>query len=139
MDGDVALVSICGNNERVITRRTKMAQDRWPHKTTSVSGISAEIWDIFKITATRKGLNYREAMERAIAELKADIRSGKQIAWEPSRSAPSRPIKIHEATQREVRELSNQIGYRQNVVFITAMLRWVRNQKPLGRTDVGKS
>ena len=90
MEGVVALTVICGNNERVKTHGTAMPQDRWPIITTSVSGISAEDWTLFKKTAKLRNFKYQQAMERALAELIADIRSKRDITWEPSRPAKSR-------------------------------------------------
>ena len=125
MDGTVALTDISGNNEELITLRIPMPQKRWPHITTSVSGISPEDWEMFKDAAIDRNMSYREAMEHAIADLIADIRSGKEIDWQPSRSAPSKPIKIHAETVDQVRDLCDRIGYRQNVIFGTAMMRWI--------------
>lgn len=125
MDGSVVLSDISGNNEELITVGIPMPQKRWPHITTSVSGISPDDWKLFKDTARRHGMPYREAMEHAIADLIADIRSGKEIDWQPSRSAPSKPIKIHAETVDQVRDLVEKIGYRQNVIFGTAMMRWI--------------
>jgi hypothetical protein len=127
MDATVAPSRDNSNNERVITRRAGMAQDRWPHITTSVSGISAKDWELFKRTANRRGLTYQRAMERAVAQLIADLRNKQEIVWEPSRPAKSRPIKLHHITRDQVRELAEQINYRQNVIFLTAMMRWCEN------------
>lgn len=117
-----------------------MSQDRWPHITTSVSGISAEDWDLFKKTARKRGLSYREAMERAVAELIADIRSGREIYWYPCRKAASRPIKIHNDTLEDIRSLveNDKIGYRQNVIFLTAMIRWAENPKVSSKPGASK-
>src|SRR5688500_17408575 len=129
MEGVVAPTVICGNNERVKTYGAAMPQDRWPIITTSVSGISADDWSLFKRTAKQRNFKYQQAMERALAELIADIRSNREITWEPSRPARSRPIKIHADTIEEVRKLVNdpKVGYRQNVIILTAMLRWINN------------
>lgn len=127
MDGVVAPTVVCGNNDGGKTYGTAMPQDRWPIITTSVSGISAEDWNLFKKVAKQRHLKYQQAMERALAELVADIRSNRDITWEPSRPAKSRPIKIHEDTINEVRKLVDQVGYRQNVIILTAMLRWINN------------
>ena len=142
MDAGVAPTLDYSNNERVITRGIDMTQDRWPIVTTSVSGVSKDDWDLFKKTAKRRKLNYRQAMERSIAELIADVRSSRDISWEPSRPAKSRPIKIHVDTIEEVRKLADQVGYRQNVIILTAMLRWVSNPKSTrstpDRDELGK-
>jgi hypothetical protein len=134
MEGVVAPTVICGNNERVKTYGTEMPQDRWPIITTSVSGISADDWTLFKKTAKQRNFKYQQAMEHALAELVADIRSNRDITWEPSRPAKSRPIKIHADTIDEVRKLVDQIGYRQNVIILTAMLRWINNPQSTRNT-----
>jgi hypothetical protein len=113
-----------------------MPQDRWPIITTSVSGISADDWSLFKQTAKQRNFKYQQAMERAVAELVADIRSNRDIVWEPSRPARSRPIKIHSDTIDEVRKLVDKVGYRQNVIILTAMLRWINNTKSWNKSDI---
>jgi hypothetical protein len=125
MNVNVALLDITGNKGEIITVRTPMPQERWPHITTSISGISAEDWTSFKSTANKRDMTYREAIEHAVADLVADIRSGRSITWRPTRSARSRAIKIHAETVDQVRILADQVGYRQNVIFGTAMHRWV--------------
>ena len=139
MDGVVAPTVICGNNEWVETYGAAMPQDRWPIITTSVSGISADDWNLFKKAAKQRNFKYQQAMERALAELIADIRSKREITWEPSRPAKSKPIKIHADTIEEVRKLVDQVGYRQNVIILTAMLRWVDNPKSSwSKSDIGR-
>lgn len=102
-----------------------MTQDRWPDITTSVSGISRNDWDIFKLAARRRELTYRAAMEHAIGALVADIRAGRKIEWMPARPAAGQSIKLHADTLDQVRELAAKVGYRHNVVIGTAMHRWV--------------
>lgn len=125
MDGSVALSDISSNNGERITIRTGMPQKRWPHITTSVSGISPEDWKLFKDKADMRNMSYREALECAIFDLIADIKRGRGIDWQPPRSAPSKPIKIHAESVEQVRDLVEKIGYRQNVIIGTAMMRWV--------------
>jgi hypothetical protein len=129
MEGVVAPTVICGNNERVKTYGTEMPQDRWPIITTSVSGISADDWTLFKQTAKKRNLKYQQAMEHALAQLISDIRLKHHITWEPSRPAKSKPIKIHSDTINAVRELAEKFDYRQNVIILTAMRRWINNPK----------
>jgi hypothetical protein len=136
MEGVVAPTLVYGNNEGVKTYGTEMPQDRWPIITTSVSGISADDWNLFKRTAKLRHFKYQQAMEHAIAELIADLRSKRDIIWEPSRPAKSRPIKIHSDTIDEVRKLVDQVGYRQNVIILTAMVRWINNPRSWSRSDI---
>ncbi len=135
MDATVALDGFYSNNERVIDDRTEMAQDRFPNITTSVSGIGQEDWTMFKKAAKIRGMTYREAMEHAVSDLIADIRSNRDIVWQPTRSAPSKPIKIHDDTRQDVCRLVDRVGYRQNVIFLTAMRRWC-DGKTWSRKDI---
>src|SRR3954453_9114343 len=87
-----------GNNDGVITIRTQMPmspQERYPHLTTSISGIDADEWKALHAMAQAEGLTNREALERAVRSLVADIKDGKEIVWRPSKVAPRKAIKIH--------------------------------------------
>jgi hypothetical protein len=92
--------------------------------TTSVSGISAEDWDLFRTAADQRNVTYRAALESAIAVLESAVRSGSDIDWRPIKIAPSRPIRIHPDTRAIINALIEQTGYHQNVIVATAMQRW---------------
>src|SRR4051794_20877685 len=110
-DKEVAVV-----NRDTMTKRSSI--------TTSVSGVSAEDWDAFKDAADQRDVTYRDAMESAIADLAAAVRSGSDIDWRPIKIAPSRPIRIHSDTRAIINTLIEQTGYHQNVIVATAMQRW---------------
>lgn len=101
-----------------------MAQARWPSISTSVSGISPEDWDLFKAKARRDKVQYGTALEQAIADLATAARRGDDVDWQPVKIAPSKGIRIHADTWNEVNKLVEEFGYKQNVVFATALHMW---------------
>lgn len=104
-----------------------MAKNRWPIITTSVSGIDREMWGEFKRTAERRGLTHREAAESAINQLSADVAAKTPVDWIPVRGALSHSIRAHEAVWRKVLDLARTSGYRQNIIILTALKRWMDN------------
>ncbi len=124
----IATTSICGDNERVLSCRTPMPQERWPYITTSVSGIAAEDWSFFKARARREKMTYRRALDEAIEDLVAAISRGETIKWLPSKTAPSQPVKLHEDSVTAVRALVAKTEFKQNVIIGTAMHRWATKQ-----------
>jgi plastocyanin len=105
-----------------------MPQSRWPIITTSISGIPKDVWDRFKKTADGRGVTDREAAEAAIGELAAAVKVGERIEWQPAKSAPPHSLRAHEDMWAEVAALTESTGFRQNVVIMTAMLRWLEKE-----------
>lgn len=126
VDADV----YCGNNDGVITTgnlRPMSPQERYPHITTSISGIAVDEWKALSEKARREGITNKEALERAIRSVVADMKDGKDIAWRPSKVAPRKPIKIHDDILEEVKIIGNQLDLRINVIVSTAIYRWLNN------------
>jgi hypothetical protein len=126
----VASLLIVDDNENVSVLKkdaiNKMTpQPRWPDLSTSVSGITPEDWDRFKNRARLDGVKYRDALEMAIVDLAAAIRRGDKIDWQPSRSAPSRAVRMHADTRDLINDLVKESGYKQNVIVGTAMDYWI--------------
>lgn len=101
-----------------------LPQARWPIIGTSVSGIAAETWEAFHKKAENTGLTYREAMEAAIADLAAAVRSGEKINWPHATGGPKKPLQIHYEAHGEVKVITALTKMRQNVVFLAAIERW---------------
>jgi hypothetical protein len=100
-------------------------QSRWPLVTTSVSGIGPEIWESFRKRADATGVTYREAIEAAIHDLITDVQEDRQIIWYPPQPGGPFPFQIHEKVREELRALVKKVNYRQNVVLLTAIQRWL--------------
>jgi hypothetical protein len=126
MDVKVASNANCGNNDGVSLSRTLMPQERYPHLTTSISGIGDDEWTAFDARAKQKGITKREALEEAIRNLVADMKDGRNINWIPSKIAKSRPVKIHADALDNARKIGSELDLRINVVMLTAMHRWVK-------------
>jgi hypothetical protein len=125
MDVAVAPRPFGGDNEGIVLNRDTMPpQVRWPHISTSVSGIAAEDWDAFKARAKVDGIKYRDALEQAIADLAVAARRGDEIDWQPVKVAPSRAVRMHDDTRNEINALVEEFQYKQNVVVATAMHRY---------------
>jgi hypothetical protein len=105
-----------------------MSTNRWPVITTSVSGIDREIWTQFKRQAGCRGMTHREAAEDAINRLSASHAAREPIEWQPVRGALSHSIRTHEAVWRKVLDMVDASGYRQNVVVLTALKRWMGDE-----------
>lgn len=99
-------------------------QLRWPDISTSVSGISDEDWGRFRERARRDNMKYRDALEMAVSDFAEAVRSGVPIDWKPSKSAPSRAVRMHTDTRDLINALVKETSYKQNVVIGTAMDRW---------------
>jgi hypothetical protein len=125
MDVMVAQIAFGGDNEVLVSNGNTMPQLRWPHVSTSVSGIAAADWDVFKARAKQEKIPYREALEQAIHDLAAAVRRGDDIDWQPVKVAPSRAIRIHDDVRNLINELVAETEYKQNVVVATAMHKWV--------------
>jgi hypothetical protein len=125
MDVKVASNANCGNNDGVSSSRILMPQERYPHLTTSISGIGDDEWTAFDARAKQKGITKREALEEAIRNLVADMKDGIKINWIPSKIAKSRPVKIHADVLDTARKIGGELDLRINVVMLTAMDRWV--------------
>ena len=118
----------CGNNDGMKTIRNPMPmspQERHPHLTTSISGIDADEWKALHAMAQQEGVTNREALERAVRSLVADIKDGKEIVWRPSKVAPRKAVKIHADVLDDARKIGSQLDLRINVIISTAIHRWL--------------
>lgn len=121
-----------GNNDGVTTIRNPMQmspQKRYPHITTSISGINADEWKALHAMAQEEGVTNREALERAVRSLVADIKNGREIVWRPSKVAPRKAVKIHADVLEEARKIGNQLDLRINVILGTAIYRWLNKPR----------
>jgi hypothetical protein len=118
---DIVAKILCG----LITGTRMSPQARWPLITTSVSGILPETWQEFKRQADSQGFTYREAMEAAIRDIAAASRSGENIVWPHPKSARSRPVQLHHEVQELLHQLMSELGLKQNVIVLGAMMRWL--------------
>lgn len=112
-------------NRRITDSVSAMPQPRWPIITTSISGIPAEFWHKFKHTAKERGLTHREAAEEAIRDLSAAVASGQEVHWEPLKTGAPHSLRAHEERWAEVAALVEKSEYRQSVVIMTALKRWI--------------
>jgi hypothetical protein len=110
--------------EAIELKETMSPQARWPVIGTSVSGIAAETWEAFHMKAEKDGLTYRKAMEAAITDLAAAVRSGEKIEWPHATGGPKKPLQIHYQAHGEVKVIMALTKMRQNVVFLAAIERW---------------
>jgi|tagenome__1003787_1003787.scaffolds.fasta_scaffold20730610_2 hypothetical protein len=115
-----------------------MPQTRWPIVTTSISGISREVWDSFKIRADEANITDREAMEAAIRALAEAVRAGKEVNWPHTKHAPLHSIRTHESVKTELKILVKQTGLKQSVVVLAAMKLWMENRELFQKTKYSK-
>ena len=127
MDAKVALNANFGNNDGVSLSRTLMPQERYPHLTTSISGIGDDEWAAFHARATQEGITKRAALEDAIRNLVADMKDGEKIDWIPPKIAKPRPVKIHVDALDNARNIGVKLHLRINVIVLTALHRWVNS------------
>lgn len=102
-----------------------MPQNRWPVITTSISGIGKDVWNRFKNTADTRGITDREAAEEAIRDLSAAVEKGDKIEWQPAKTGSPHSVRAHEEVWSEIQALTEKTGFRQNVLILTAITRWM--------------
>jgi len=68
-------------------------------------------------------------MEAAIQALAVSVKSGEDIPWPPTKRGKVEVIRTHETIHNELKALVKETGYRQNVVVLAAMQRWLNSNK----------
>jgi hypothetical protein len=120
----------CGKKLARSCLGTSMTQRRWPIITTSISGIPPEMWEAFKTCAAGRDKTFREALEDAISRLEVAVTLGSPVIWphikKKDKDAPaSHPVQMHDDVRQVMRGLVERTGYKQNIVVLAAMQRWM--------------
>jgi hypothetical protein len=124
MDAVIAQNVVGGDKEALVLKRTTMPQLRWPYISTSVAGIAPEDWTTFKARVERDKIKQQDAIEQAIKDLAEAVRRGDTIEWQPSKTARSRAVRMHDDTHKLINQLVDELDYKQNIVVGTALHRW---------------
>jgi hypothetical protein len=124
MDAAIAQNTVDSDNGRVALKRTTMPQLRWPYISSSVSGIAPDNWNAFKARVDRDKIKQQDAIAQAIKDLAEAVRRGDAIEWQPSKTARSRAIRMHDDTRKLIAQLVDELDYKQNIVVGTALHMW---------------
>jgi len=104
-------------------------QARWPLIQISVSGFAPATWDDFRDMTERLRVTVRAALEEAIGDLVRDVEAGKAITWPHTKSGKSHTLQLHEKMHLELQRMVRDLGYRQNVIVIAAIERWMAQRQ----------
>jgi hypothetical protein len=83
------------------------------------------MWEVFKKRAEARGVTFREAMEAAIRNLADAVKLEAPVIWPHTKTGKSHPIQMHFEVRDVMHGLVEQTGYKQNIVVLAAMQRWM--------------
>jgi hypothetical protein len=115
-----------GINDSGNCRRNPMSpQARWPLMQISVSGIAPELWDAFRDMNEKMGITVRSAIEEAVSALSKEVSEGQSVVWPHPKAGRSHTVQMHESVHVEIQRMARELGYKQNIIIIAAIDRWM--------------